>query len=135
MEELKPCLCPKSEAKTVKRITSQIWQCHRCGGVGSISEPEVSVPTKGKILGVLMDSNFYGKIYYFCRTEDFSKDVEEFVNNLYALFTYNQSISYDIIEDLRLEVIACLDSRDQNYIDDLFKKAMNSLKTSGKDKQ
>ena len=40
-----------------------------------------------------------------------------------------------IIEDLRLDVIACLDSRDQNYIDDLFKKAMNNLKTSGKAKE
>lgn len=36
---------------------------------------------------------------------------------------------------MRLDVIACIDSRDQNYIDDLFKKAMNNLKTSGKAKE
>lgn len=63
----------------------------RCGGVGSISEPAVSIPSVDKICS--------------------------------------------IIEDLRLDVIACLDSRDQNYIDDLFKKAMNNLKKPRKDKQ
>lgn len=40
-----------------------------------------------------------------------------------------------IIEDLRLEVIACSDSRDQNYIDDLFKKAINDCKQAWQDAQ
>lgn len=32
----------------------------------------------------------------------------------------------DIIEDLRLEVTASIDSREQGYIDDLFRKAMDA---------
>jgi ribosomal protein L37AE/L43A len=45
---LKPCLCPKNEAKTVKRITSQIWQCPRCGGLGSIKNPAGKVEKHSK---------------------------------------------------------------------------------------
>ncbi len=56
--QLKPCLCPKREAKTVKLITSKIWQCPRCGGVGSIIEPVVSVPSVEQIENViLLESN------------------------------------------------------------------------------
>lgn len=55
---LKPCLCPKTEARTVKRITSQIWQCPRCSGLGSIIEPAASVPTTEQIserIGLMSD--------------------------------------------------------------------------------
>lgn len=93
---------------------------------------EVSTPTKENILEVLMDSNFYKKVGLYYSPEDFSMDVKKLVNDLHALLTSKESVNYDIIEDLRLDVIACLDSRDQNYIDDLFKKAMNNLKTSRK---
>lgn len=36
----------------------------------------------------------------------------------------------DIIEDLRLEVTASIDSREQGYIDDLFRKATDALISS-----
>ena len=54
-DNLKPCLCPKSEAKTVKLITSQIWQCPRCGGLGSISEQAVDVPERIDIKRIIKD--------------------------------------------------------------------------------
>lgn len=49
VNELNPCLCPKNESRTVKRITSQIWKCSRCGGLGSIIEPVVRIPSEKKI--------------------------------------------------------------------------------------
>lgn len=36
----------------------------------------------------------------------------------------------DIIEDLRLEVTASIDSREQGYVDDLFRKATDALISS-----
>lgn len=35
-KDVKPCDCNNSHAKTVRRITDEIWQCPRCGGVGSV---------------------------------------------------------------------------------------------------
>ncbi len=35
-KRLGPCTCDQSHAKTVRRVMEGIWQCPRCGGVGTV---------------------------------------------------------------------------------------------------
>lgn len=47
----KPCLCPKSEAKTVKLITSQIWQCPTNVTKGQTMKPREIIQAIDEMLG------------------------------------------------------------------------------------
>lgn len=36
-EKLHGCTCEPNDAKTVRKVTDEIWQCPRCGGLGTVS--------------------------------------------------------------------------------------------------
>lgn len=123
-DNFKPCLCSKSEAKTVKRITSQIWQCPRCGGLGSISEPAV-VPLNEKELADFIYKN---------RGDKDSVALAKVICETFG----TPAVSVPSFDDIYYNLRHC-DYNDTDYIsnNDLkgFAKAIHALLTSGKVKE